>query len=365
MARLGLGVGLTRRGGGGGAAPTISSLFADDQQGAWFDPSTNSTLNQDSDNAGAAADADNDPVGYMADRSGRGNHATQATASKRPTYQTGPARLALDIIDDTMKVIVPSGGWVGTMTIGTNSGTASYGVSIPETDMTDAGTIADTSYRIGGAKDRGSFPGSAIIGQVIRNGALTTDEKATVEAEIVESGATTSYGAVTSMSRFWRDRSEIVEFPLIDSSSCANFEFAFEGCGFSLFPLLDMSAAITVRGAWSGCPNLTTLPAFVFSSLTNGDNAWQNCVSLSTVGPNLFDNVQAGRFGNAFTNTGLTQDSIDNILVSLVASNITTGTRQFGQSGGLAPSVAVGQPAIDTLRARGWTVTVTGGYITP
>jgi len=44
--------------------------------------------------------------------------------------------------------------------------------------------------------------------------------------------------------------------------------------------------------------------------------------------------------------------------VSLVTSGIDTGTRVFDQSGGSAPS-ATGEAAIDTLRSRGWTVTVT------
>jgi len=49
------------------------------------------------------------------------------------------------------------------------------------------------------------------------------------------------------------------------------------------------------------------------------------------------------------------------VLVSIVASGISAGTRVFDQSGGSAPSAA-GEAAIDTLRSRGWTVTVTGGY---
>jgi len=49
--------------------------------------------------------------------------------------------------------------------------------------------------------------------------------------------------------------------------------------------------------------------------------------------------------------------------VSLVTSGIATGTRVFDQSGGSAPS-ATGAAAIDTLRSRGWTVTVTGGGAT-
>jgi hypothetical protein len=44
----------------------------------------------------------------------------------------------------------------------------------------------------------------------------------------------------------------------------------------------------------------------------------------------------------------------------LVTSGIAAGI--FDQSGGSAPSVDTGQPAIDTLRSRGWTVSVEGGY---
>jgi len=89
--------------------------------------------------------------------------------------------------------------------------------------------------------------------------------------------------------------------------------------------------------------------------------AWQNCSSLASFPANAFDNIKGGNFANAFTSTALTQTSIDNILVSLVASGIAAGTRVFDQSGGSAPS-STGEAAIDTLRSRGWTVTVTGGY---
>jgi len=91
--------------------------------------------------------------------------------------------------------------------------------------------------------------------------------------------------------------------------------------------------------------------------------AWYNCNNLTSFPANAFDNVSGGNFGNAFLNTALTQTSIDNILVSLVASGISAGTRVFYQSGGSAPS-STGEAAITTLRSRGWTVTVTGGGAT-
>ncbi len=66
--------------------PTIADmLFGSGEQGAWYDPSDLSTLFQDS--AGTTpVTAVEQPVGLMLDKSGRGNHASQATSTKRPIY---------------------------------------------------------------------------------------------------------------------------------------------------------------------------------------------------------------------------------------------------------------------------------------
>ena len=105
-------------------------------------------------------------VGGMTDLSGRDNHAAQATAAARPIYQTAPDRVTLDGVDDRMTVTVPAGGFTGTMVLATDQGTASYGVNIP------AGP-----YDIGGLY----FPGNAIVGQVIRDGALSAGDAAATE----------------------------------------------------------------------------------------------------------------------------------------------------------------------------------------
>jgi len=268
-----------------------------------------------------------DPIGYFGDKSGRANHATQATAAARPIYQTAPDRVTIDGVDDRMTVTVPVGGFTGTMVLATDQGTASYGVNIP------AGP-----YEIGG---RGGqyFPGNSIVGQLIRDGALSAGDAAATEAYFVENGATASYGAVTSFSQYWREWSELTSFPLIDTSSGTSFTIAWYRCSsLTSFPLIDTSAGTDFFAAWYNCTSLTSFPA------------------------NAFDNIKGGNFTDAFTNTALTQTSIDNILVSLVTSGIATETRVFDQSGGSAPSAGTGQPAIDTLRSRGWTVTVTGGY---
>jgi hypothetical protein len=348
-------------------------LFAGGQQGVLLEAFDLSTLFQDAAGTTPVTVATN-PIGYTGDKSGRGNHATQANAAMRPTYQTSPSRMALDKINHRLAGTVPTGGFEGTMVLATDQGTASYGVNIP------AG-----AYDIGG---RGGlyFPGNAIVGQLIRNGALSPWEAAATEAYFVANGATTGYGAVTNFTQFWRNWTEITSFPLIDTSAgtafvltwvnCAsltsfplidmssgtNFSFAWLSCTSLIsFPSLDLSAGTNFQSAWSGCSSLTSFPLIDMSSGTDFRNAWRNCTILTSFPANAFDNVKGGNFVGAFLSTALTQTSIDNILVSLVASGIAAGTRVFDQSGGSAPS-ATGQAAITTLRARGWTVTVTGGF---
>lgn len=61
-------------------------LFANGEQGAWYDPSDMSTLFQDAEGT-TPVTALGQPVGRMLDKSGRGNHITQATAAARPTLE--------------------------------------------------------------------------------------------------------------------------------------------------------------------------------------------------------------------------------------------------------------------------------------
>lgn len=69
----------------GTLTPIGALLFSASEPGAWYDPSDMSTLFQDS--AGTTpVTAVEQPVGRVLDKSGRGNHATQATTTKRPVY---------------------------------------------------------------------------------------------------------------------------------------------------------------------------------------------------------------------------------------------------------------------------------------
>ena len=321
-----------------------------------------------------------------------GIHAIAASDAERPLLADDPTRLTWDKVDDRLITTMPA--TTGKMVLATPEGTAVYGVNI------SAG-----SYDVGG---RGGdyFPGTSLVGQTV--GDFTDEEAASVAAIFRAAGGGDDYGGVTDFSNFWRGWSELTSFPVIDTSSGTNFLAAWLGCNkltsfplidtssgtnfssawtsctsltafplldtssgtnFSFawfdctsltsFPALDTSSGTSFYLAWYNCASLTTFPLLDVSSGTSFKEAWRNCSSLTTFPAGMFDTVTATNFTSAFTNTALSQTSIENILVSINTAGTSGGT--FAQSGGSAPS-ATGEAAIDALRGRGWTVTVTGGY---
>ena len=112
---------------GGGFDP--KSLFRNGEVGVWYDPSDLSTLFQDS--AGTTpVTAVGQPVGLMLDKSGNGNHASQATAGNRPLLQVdanGKYYLVFDGVDDVLSAgasaeILPPREFWGAFNITTGGG---------------------------------------------------------------------------------------------------------------------------------------------------------------------------------------------------------------------------------------------------
>jgi hypothetical protein len=90
---------------GAGARRRFSprALFANGEQGAWFDPSDLSTMFQDL--AGTVPAALGTPVTRINDKSGRGNHAGQTAAAGRPMLRQdagGRFYLEFDGVDDRL-----------------------------------------------------------------------------------------------------------------------------------------------------------------------------------------------------------------------------------------------------------------------
>lgn len=317
------------------------ALFSGGQQGVWYDPSDLATLSQESTGV-TPVTADGQPVGLMLDKSGNALNALQPVSTQRPTYNDNPDRLTLDLVDDSLAFTVPTGGIDGYMVVGTDEGTASYGVSLPAGD-----------YDIGGDY----FMGGSVNGFLLREGDVSASDLSNVEKDFVSKGAKASYGDVTDFTSYWRDKG-ITEFPLIDTSSGISFQAAWYINKLTSFPLIDTSNVTNFRAAWFG-NKLTSFPLIDMSSGTDIRYAWNNNPNLTDFPANMFDNCLATEFDFAFSGTNLSQSSIDGILVSINSNGTSSG--RFNQSGGSAPS-ATGEAAIDALRSRGWTITVTGGY---
>jgi hypothetical protein len=84
----------------GGARFDPGILFANGEQGAWYDPSDLSSMFQDS--GGTTPSAVDAVVGLIRDKSGRGNHASQSTTASKPVLRQSGSRyyLEFDGIDD-------------------------------------------------------------------------------------------------------------------------------------------------------------------------------------------------------------------------------------------------------------------------
>lgn len=340
-------------------------LFIDKEKGFWADPSDTSTLFQNSDGT-IPVTANGDPIGLVLDKTGNNYNLTQTVSASRPKLLNGG--IVFDRVDDALTLTVPAGGITGTLFLATTRGTASYSVSMP------AGV-----WTLGNAFN----PLGNVVSAVLVDRALTVDEKARLHVFGVGKGGT-EFGVETTFLRAYLGWTHLMDFPMIDTSKGINFLGVWEGCagltsfplidtsngtdfrgtwggcsGLSSFPLIDVGKGINFLSAWQGCSGLTSFPLLDVSSGTNFNLTWSGCSGLESFPVNFFDNCLATNFTNAFTNTKLSQASIDGILVSINSNATSNGT--FNQSGGSAPS-SVGQAAIDAMRSRGWTVTTMGGY---
>ena len=207
-------------------------LFTGGKQGVWYDPSDLSTLFQDV--AGTVPVTTNDnPVGKILDKSGNNNHATQTVSAARPLYKTEPSRLLLDKVDDSIVINFPK-RIVGSMTIATTTGTATYGVDIPQGNLT-LGKVY--------------FPSNNIVGLVINEVELSENDKSKLVKLLVGKGAIESFASNTSLANAFRNWSFLTSFPLINTSKVTNFQYAWYGNKLTSFPLINTSSATNFQNS--------------------------------------------------------------------------------------------------------------------
>lgn len=183
-----------------------------------------------------------------------------------------------------------------------------------------------------------------------------------------------------SLEGAWQGCSNLVSFPQINSSSCINFSYTWAACNaLSSFPAIDVSngtdfshawefcillgsfPALNVGSgenfyaAWAACSSLTSFPALDFSNGTDFTYAWLYCTDLEDFPANLFDSCTSTMFYNAWNNCSLSQQSVDNILVSLDVAGQSNGIVNVDGGSSASPGAA-GLAAKSSLEGKGWTV---------
>ena len=325
--------------------PYPLEVLRDDNIGLWWNFEDSNTLSQTVETFTQVNGED--PVAYVYDKGIHGINGSQPITSKRMRYDITNGVVSSDMVDDGLSVSFPNSIYSAYMVVDNYMGVYTYRVNLAVNN-----TFTTTRYTNKYLWDN--------VKNIFISTTLNSHEKSNIE-QYYRNNNTPSI--IQDFSYTWYNCRNLTEFPLIDTSSGTDFGSSWAYCsGLTEFPLIDTSSGTSFNSAWAYCSGLTEFPLIDTSSGTDFSYAWGYCSGLTEFPPNVFDNVKSGNFNDAFINTNLTEQSIDNILTSLVTSGISTDMRTFTQSGGSAPSVTIGQPAIDTLRARGWTVTVTGGY---
>jgi hypothetical protein len=154
----------------------------------------------------------------------------------------------------------------------------------------------------------------------------------------------------------WKNCYDLTSFPSLNSSAGTNFSHAWYGCSsLTSFPPLDASSGTNFSSTWFNCSSLTSFPLLDTSSGTNFRTTWTFCSNLTTFPSGMFDNCRATDFFLAWQNCALSQQSVDNILVSLDTGGQNNGVVHLNL-GTSSPPGSAGVLARSNLVSKGWSV---------
>jgi len=152
---IGIGATLFKRAVMGSRGFSPSALFANGEEGGWYDPSDLTTLFEEDGTTPASVDG---PVGKILDKSGNGNHLIQTTETKCPTLKLagGLYYLEFDGIDDGLRSADID--FTGTSTMSVFSGARK--------EADEVAVVAELSNNVGGST--GAFRLASISSNVWR-----------------------------------------------------------------------------------------------------------------------------------------------------------------------------------------------------
>lgn len=123
--------------------------------------------------------------------------------------------------------------------------------------------------------------------------------------------------------------------------------------------LFDTSELTTFRSFFNRCTNLETIPLFDTSNVTDFRDAFSYCDYLRNIP--IFNTSKATNMTGMFTlSTGLTDESLDNILQMCINATAYTGTKtllQLGIQPAYYPTTRIeALPHYQDFLTAGWTI---------
>lgn len=293
-----------------------TALFSAGEVGVWYDPSDFSTMFQDS--AGTTpVTAVEQSVGLMLDKSGRGNHATQATSTKRPVLSakvnllTGSAALATQSVTTAAIPYTLKQTGTGTITLsGTSTagplvgpGTLTFTPTAGTLTLTVTGSVTEAQLETGAVATRYQWVNTVAdydtvgfnkylkfdgVDDGMSTAAVnfTATDKMTVWSGIRDTGVTTTGIAELGVSLPPGGFVVHTNYPSVGSASSGLKQSAPSVYGFAR-PVISNSYVITLKFDYAG---VTALDEIAMRS--NGVNR-----GLTTTGVN-FGPAGTGNFSN-------------------------------------------------------------------
>ena len=221
--------------------------------------------------------------------------ATQSTSNDAPVGDGFKVTFA----DNTDHLDIPSTTQAGWQVVGTSLGTFAYRVNANAvTELNLLGNLGNATFR-----KVGDLYGIILLPESASSADIESARKL-----LIDRGGSDGV-SVTSLSTFWYDRSDILEFPHINTSNVTSFAYSWVNCSnLQSFPLLNSSSVLNMQNSWQNNISLKSFPAIQAENCSNFLSAWEGCSALTSfpAGAKLGTSASNVNFSNAFRSSGLT-----------------------------------------------------------
>ena len=193
--------------------------------------------------------------------------ATQGTGNDQPVSDG----YVVTFTGNSDHLEIPSTTQAGWQIVGTSLGTFAYRVNnTAVTELNLLGNLGNATYRA---------PGD-LYGIILLPESATGADIEQARKLLIDRGASDAAYA-GSLFAAWYNRSDIVNFKHVNTSSVTVAHFAWYSCNnLTEFPALDLSNSIRFESAWQSCSALTSFPAGAklgtSASNVNFTDAWRD-----------------------------------------------------------------------------------------